>query len=442
MVTDELVQFAISAAPTDGAHAMMRLSLFDWAVCGVAGHNEPVSKLVRTMAQSDGGAPQATVFGGDMQLPARAAALVNGTISHALDFDDTHFAHIGHPSVAVVPAALAVAERIDDDGEVFLDACTIGVEASIRVGKWLGRAHYDHGFHQTATAGAFGAVVAAGRLLSLDATQMRHAIGIAATRASGLKSQFGTMGKPYHAGLAASTGVEAALLAQAGFISAPDALEGEQGFGPTHAGAASATAFDELGEHWLFDWVTHKYHACCHGTHAVIEALNSLSRRLQGKEVDTVRVNVHPSWLKVCDIAAPETGLEAKFSLRMTAAMALDGQDTGALDTFSDAICTVPKLVDLRDRVTVVPDDGLSVTAAHVTVQCVDGRKLTAVHDLRTPIPMPDRATKLRGKARALLGDAVFAPMWDAITSTDHPDLGALVHSIAADQSAPRAAAE
>ena len=167
--------------------------------------------LVRDMVLAEGGNTQAHLFGGGA-APLRGAALVNGTVSHALDYDDTHFAHIGHPSVAILPAALAVSEWDDRILVDMLESALVGMETSIRVGLWLGRAHYQAGFHQTATAGAFGAAVSVGRLLGFDTGQMRSVLGLTATRAAGLKAQFGTMGKPYNAGLAASAGVEAALL--------------------------------------------------------------------------------------------------------------------------------------------------------------------------------------------------------------------------------------
>ncbi|MDJ0628237.1 MAG: MmgE/PrpD family protein [Rhodobacter sp.] len=415
MPTPTLSRFAVAPVAAKVALDMMRLSLFDWAACGIAGRDEPVAQMLRGMVLAEGGAGEAALFGGG-RAPARAAALVNGAASHALDYDDTHFAHIGHPSVAVIPAALAIAERTDADGQAFLEACLVGAELSIRVGEWLGRAHYQAGFHQTATAGAFGAAAAAGRLLGLDAAGMAHALGLASTRAAGLKSQFGTMGKPYNAGIAAATGVEVALLAGAGFVSNPDGLEAAQGFGPTHAGQGIDAALIGLGQSWRFETVSHKFHACCHGTHAALEALSMLD--VAPETVESVEIATHPRWLTVCNIAEPATGLEAKFSFRLTAAMALAGYDTGAMNTFTDAACADPALVALRDKVGVVSDRDLPETAARVTV-ATQSRRRRAEHDLDAPLPLAQRRTRLQGKAAAMLGQEPAERLWQTVQRSD-----------------------
>ncbi len=261
------------AARTDlppDARATARLSLFDWMVCGLAGVDEPVAQKVRATLAGEGGHPVAAVMGA-ARLPARAAAMANGTTSHALDYDDTHFAHVGHLSVGIYPAALAAGEEVGASAAAVADAFLVGAESAIRVGLHLGRAHYDRGFHQTATAGAFGATVAAARLYGLTPAQTRAALGLCATRASGLKGQFGTMGKPLNAGIAASNGIECAAFARAGLTSADDGLEGAQGFIPTHADAPDPTA--AYSDRFLFPDIRYKLHACCHGTHAMIEAL-------------------------------------------------------------------------------------------------------------------------------------------------------------------------
>ncbi|MGO4914823.1 MmgE/PrpD family protein [Pseudogemmobacter sp. W21_MBD1_M6] len=420
-LTARIANFALMPARDipDSARDVMRLSLLDWAAVGIAGQDEPVARITRDMALAEAGRPVATVIGSAMRLPPRAAALVNGATSHALDYDDTHFAHIGHPSVAVVPAALAMAEQTGATGAAFLDAALIGVETSIRVGAWLGRAHYQTGFHQTGTAGAFGATAAACRLLGLDATRTAHALGLVATRASGLKSQFGTMGKPFNAGIAASNGVEAALLAGAGFVSNPRGIETAQGFGPTHAGEAIWSALDGLGTRFLFETVQHKFHACCHGTHAALEALAALKAQGGNNEVTGVTITTHSRWLTVCNVLAPVTGLEAKFSYRLTAAMMLSGYDTGALETFSDALCADPALCALRDRVEVKTDDAMAETACLVRLDHADGTSKEQFHDLDTPMPLAARRDKIRAKARSLLGRDRESAVWSAVESGD-----------------------
>ncbi|MFT7530946.1 MAG: 2-methylcitrate dehydratase PrpD, partial [Gammaproteobacteria bacterium] len=323
MLTQYLADFAISTQASsipESAREVARLSLLDWLAVGIAGCEEPVSNIVREMLAAEGGVAESTVFGQQIKLPARAAALANGTISHALDYDDTHFIYLGHPSVAVFPAAFAVAEKVGAGFEDFLDAALLGMESTCRIGAWLGREHYERGFHQTATAGSFGSTLAACRLLGLDVEQTCFALGQTASRASGLKAQFGTMGKPFHAGMAASNGVEAASLAQAGFVSCASAMEAEQGFAETHSVDFNdvAVALNGLGSSWVFETVQHKFHACCHGTHASLEAIGEMQGQtdLPGDSIDRVSITVHPSYLKVCNIAEPVTGLEAKFSLR------------------------------------------------------------------------------------------------------------------------------
>jgi 2-methylcitrate dehydratase PrpD len=408
-MTASIARFACGTRPIPAsALAVLKLSLLDWCAVSLAGKDEPVSSIVCKMVREEAGRGEASVIGLAGQFPARAAALANGTISHALDYDDTHFSYVGHPSVVIFPSALAIAEKTRASGDAFMTAALAGMEAACRIGAWLGTGHYQHGFHQTATSGTFGATVAAGRLLGLDEERMRHALGIAATRASGLKSQFGTMGKPFNAGISASNGVEAALLAKAGFVSRPDGLECAQGFAETHAGENNdpAAILRGLGESFWFESVQHKFHACCHGLHASLEALAKL-RAAPGfdmKGVEAINLTVNPQWLRVCDIKQPQTGLEAKFSYGLTSAMALSGLDTGALATYSNAACAVPVLVALRDKVTVAGDPAVSDTQARVVLRLSGGERRDTSFDLDKPLPPAERQSKVSAKAQSLLG--------------------------------------
>ena len=400
------------AVPDAAALDVMRLSLADWLAVGLAGTAEPVARITRDLAISEAGAGQATLFGGG-RVPARAAALVNGATSHALDYDDTHFAHIGHPSVAVIPAALALCEVQSCD---LLRAALAGCEASVRFGLAFGRAHYQTGFHQTATAGAFGATVAAGQVLGLSQDRMRHALGLAATRASGLKAQFGTMGKPYNAGIAASNGVECALLAARGMESNPEAVFGPLGFCDTHH--CDGQVSENTG--FLMTQVSHKFHACCHGLHATLEALELL-KPVDPAQIRRIEIATHPRWMSVCNQPSPTTGLGAKFSYRMVTALSLSGHSTAALDSYSDALCADPALIALRDKVHVTAQDGLSETAANVRIDGAEAR-----FDLAAPLSLAQRTDKMRTKIAALMGGQADA-VWQAGQSGDVAAITALM---------------
>jgi 2-methylcitrate dehydratase PrpD len=416
------------------ARRLAELSLFDWMVVARAGAQQPVAAIVRGLVEEEGGIPAASVVGGGRRVPARAAALANGTISHALDYDDTHFAHIGHPSVGIYPAALAAGESAGAAAGAVRDAFLLGAEASCRIGMVLGRAHYQRGFHQTATAGAFGATIAAGRLLGLDQGRMRHALSLVATRASGLKSQFGTMGKPFNAGISAANGIEAASLARRGFVSCDDGVGGPQGFVETHSDAPEPDAAwrDPPPERFVFEEIRYKLHACCHGTHATIEALREARARrpLAPGEVAGITVTTHPRWLRVCDIKQPRTGLEAKFSYVLLAAMVLAGVDTAAETTYGDALCGDPALRALAQRVAVVGDESLSDTEARVVVELASGERLAISHDLAAALPETVLEAGLRDKAQGLLGAATAERLWSAVARIERlsaADLGGLL---------------
>ena len=427
---------SLAAMPAKSIPASARryatLSLFDWIMCGRAGAQQDLSKIIRNYILEDAGKKSATVFGSKSKVPSRAAALVNGTISHALDYDDTHFAHIGHTSVGIYPAALAVGEEVKASASAIRDAYLLGAEAACRIGMVLGRGHYQKGFHQTATAGAFGATVAAGRLYQLNAQQMRAALSLVATRASGLKSQFGTMGKPFNAGMSASNGVEAAALAKRGFTSADDGVGGPQGFVETHA-----ESFDHVTPwqdpppgKFIFEDVQNKLHACCHGTHAMIEALKKAE--VSGDDVESITVTTHPRWLKVCDIKQPRTGLEVKFSYVHLAAMVAYGVDTSAEKIFTDALAIDAKLINLAKRVKVVTDESYNDTTQSVVIKLTLGQSQSIRHDLSDRVPMVALEAGLRNKANGLLESTQAEKLWTGIAEIEKlsaADLAKFLHA-------------
>ena len=405
------------------ARKMAQLSLFDWMVVSLAGADQPLADIIRNFVATEGGVEIAAVTGSSMRLPARAAALANGTISHALDYDDTHFAYIGHPSVAIFPAALAAAEEMRGSADDVINAFLLGAEATCRIGIVLGRDHYDAGFHQTATSGAFGATIAAARLYRLDRSAIRTALGLVSSRASGLKSQFGTMGKPFNAGAAAANGIEAASLARLGFTASHDAFAGPQSFLNAHHAAhdggkqISGWSLDNF----LFSSVSYKLHACCHGTHAMIEALLLLraNSTFLADDLKELRVEIAPRWQNVCDIKAPSTGLEIKFSYVFLAAMVLRGLDLAAYESYLDSHCDDADLVALARKVTVVGNDKFADSAARVTLYSRNDDTQSQDFDLLTPIDPLHLSKRLQAKAIALIGGVAAADLWSLVDNLE-----------------------
>lgn len=420
--------------PEDARQAA-RQCLLDFVGCALAGSREPLTEiLVREVALGEA-ASQAGLIGRRERATLLTAALINGAAGHALDFDDTHTGMGGHPSVPVLPALLALAEHTGASGRDFLTALVAGVELECRMGLLLGPKHYAAGFHATGTYGTFGAAAACAHLLGLDEQTWLNAMGLAGTQAAGLKSGFGTMAKPLHAGRAASAGLLAANLARGGFTAQPAILDVPQGFAATHACALpDVAALEEQPAHLSIRDTLFKVHAACYLTHAAIEAATLLRERhgLDPEKITSVEVEVHPSLLAVCNIEQPSTGLEGKFSLRATTALALLARDTRNPALFSDATMTDAKLIALRDRIRITPTKKYAATQARVVIESPAGRS-DAEYD--TGVPATDLAAQgqwLRDKF-LLLGAPVLGPSGaeslagqiDAID--EQPSLGALM---------------
>jgi 2-methylcitrate dehydratase PrpD len=407
-----------------------KMSILDWCGVAYAGKKEPVSKIVAEMVKEENGVNQARVITTGHNVSARGAALANGAAGHALDYDDTHFLFVGHPTSSALPTTLALGEELKSSIEEMLLAYMTGVEVSTRIGHILGYSHYNAGFHQTATSGSFGSTIAASKLLGLNEDQTINALGIVSTRASGIKSQFGTMGKPYHAGMAASNGIEAAKLSKLGFISRDDAIECDQGFFQTHGWDKQIPprAIENLGDDFLFPEIKYKFHACCHGLHSFLEALDELKQEnnFNPETIDEIAIETNPSWLKVCNIEEPKTGLEAKFSYRLTAAMSIYGKDTSNLDTYSDEICFDENMQRIRDKVKVIPNDKLSNTQSKISIK--DGsNNIENNHDLSDEIEKNILETKIINKSSSLLSKSKSNEISTMLNSPNNNNVSALV---------------
>jgi 2-methylcitrate dehydratase PrpD len=390
----------------ENVRELARQCVLDYLGVGLAGADDPLARILLDDANEAGGAPQAAVIGHGARLPVLSAALVNGAIAHALDYDDVNLAMPGHPSVAILPALLALAEERRASGKAVIAAFVAGYETCCRIGMALRPGHYTRGFHATGTVGAFGAAAACAHLLGLDAEATARALGIAGTQSAGLKSQFGTMCKPFHAGKAAQNGLLAARLAARGFSSRPDLIECSQGFAATHAPdffPEKALAEPRHGFH-IFNNLF-KYHAACYMTHAPIECGRQLREQFGAApaEIAAIALKLHSATDRVCNIPAPTDGLEAKFSLRQTVAMALAGVDTASLGAYSVATATDPALVALRERVSLDFREDFPEAGAEIEVELKDGRKASATFDAGIPnADIADQGARLAEKFDAL----------------------------------------
>ena len=387
---------------------VMRLCLLDWLIVGRAAKGDAVAESALAYA---GGQGEASLFFGG-GATARMAALANGTVSHALDYDDTHFAHIGHVSTVVIPAAVAVGEARDASFETILRAALMGAEAATRFGVWLGRDHYQIGYHQTATAGAIGAAVAAS--VAAGHSDARAALSNAAGFAAGLKAQFGTGMKPVNAGMAAANGVEAVLMAEARLSGSEAVFEA---FAETHHGIKDHAAWDGIGETWLFEAVTHKFYPCCHGTHAMIEALSEALQRMPAPERITVRT--HPRWMSVCNKPSVKDALEAKFSYRALAALLIQNGGTGVNEVGLQGLFPMTDAARaIMAQVEVIAVEGVSEEASRVTLEA-GGQVVQVEHDLRAPMSFEARLEKLLAKGEGVLPKAEATRFWDVVQSAD-----------------------
>jgi len=390
------------------ARELVRQCVLDTLGVAIAGADEEVTRIVRDFCLREGSNPAASLVCHSGRVSVRQAALVNGTASHALDYDDCNLTMPGHVSAAVLPAVLALADARGSSGRDLITAFAAGYEAGCSVGAMLAPGHYDRGFHSTGTSGTLGAAAACARLLGLDAGSTAQALSIAATTASGLKGLFGTMSKPFHAGRACENGVLAAELAAGGFFARGDGIECRQGFADTHT-----PTFDPSMARWRPAAGRHlhdnlfKYHAACYGTHGVID--------------------------KTCNIAHPVSSAEARFSMRHTVGMALVGHDTSAADAYGDGSLSDDRIGRLREVTTVVFIPDVNIAHSFITAKLSDGSSVRIGFDAGTPASdLAAQREKLVRKFRALvtpvLGSARCDALIGAIDSLDAmPNVAALL---------------
>jgi len=425
-----MAEFVSGASMGPEARERAALAFADTIGVMLAGAHEPAARMAQAMAADEGaGTGPCRVLGSALGAGPELAAFANGVAAHALDYDDMCFVSLAHPSCALVPALLAVGELVSARGARLLDAYVAGFEIECRLGTVMNPRHYhQRGWHCTSSIGTVGAAAAAARLLGLDAARTRHALGIAASAACGLKENLGTMVKPLHAGLAARNGVMAARLAERGFTASPHALDGPQGYlaAMDSEGASLEPAISDLGSRWeiLETGVTVKLYPSCAATHPPLDALVDLQRRerFRAADVEAIDVEVDSMTPRLLIHPRPASGLEAKFSMPFCAAAALV---YGRLDigTFDLEHIRNPEVQALLPRVTLRAnaafDTAAPLSRARVTVRLTDGRTLTQAADGARGYPGrltdDELATKFTACATGTLTAAGAAAAWPSL---------------------------
>lgn len=357
---------------------MAKLCLLDWFGVTLGGLREDLSPILQKLIAEMGGKGQATIIGSGQKTNVLLASLVNGSLSHALDFDDAHAGSFAHPTVTVAPAVLAVGEYRKVSGRDLITAFVLGFEVETRIGIAAGRAHYDKGWHATATTGRFGAAAGAAKLLGLNAGQLVNALGIAGTQAGGVRQVFGTMCKPFHAGKAAMDGVLAACLAGMGFTSSDCIIEGKFGFLDIFSPEPKAEKILEgIDSDYTILSVGFKPYASCAGTHTTIDAVKDIQSRekLSADDVLEIELELAKLPLDAAGIVEPKKALEGKFSVYHCAALAFLEGEAGE-DKFTDEKVNDPAIVNLRKKIKAKYNPDFKLLDAKVTVVTRDGRRV------------------------------------------------------------------
>jgi 2-methylcitrate dehydratase PrpD len=392
-VVDYIVASRFEAIPAQ-ALTVAKGAIQDCVGVALAGARHPAGAIPAEWARKCAGTGAATVWGQSFKTAAHDAALVNGTAAHALDYDDVTWGLIGHPSVSLVPSVLALGETIDASGRDVLHAYVVGFEVMAKLGRTTQPRHsLDGGWHATGTIGAFGATAACCKLLGLDAGQTAQALGIVYSMTSGNVSNFGTMCKPLHAGLAARNAVEASLWGQAGFTSLPHPFDGPRSFHEVYSRGlpADMAPLAELGRVYelVVRGVVIKPYPCGVALHPAIDAVHALKQEhaIDPDDIVSAEAGVtRYTFDKLCYLV-PQTGLEAKFSMPYTIARSLLDRSIG-FDTFTDRLVQDAKAQALTRRISMYVHDGIENAwkmgsrPVNVRLRLRDGRVLERQVDI------------------------------------------------------------
>ncbi|HEX7233408.1 MAG TPA: MmgE/PrpD family protein [Candidatus Binatia bacterium] len=392
------------------AIAQGKRGVLDWLGCALAGSRHPTLDRLLLVLQECGGKPQATVFGRCLKLGFLEAPIANGQAGHLLDYDDTHLGGtLLHASSPILAALFSLAERGLVSGTEFLMAYAAGFEAGVRSGR-TAPGHHKGGWHLTGTLGAIAAGVASGKLLRLDANRLTYTMAIAATQSAGMQQNRGNMCKSFHAGKAASSGVLAAFLAERGFDGSLEIIEGKRGYCRIYSDAAAPEELvHELGIRWEIERNGHKPYACGVLQHPAIDAVIAIrsAADIDPTRIEAIELRVNPLVISVTGVEAPGTGLQSKFSVYHSAAVAwIDS--AARIPQYTDERASDPAVVALRQRIKVTVDESLRSDQAEA-VAIVDGvRHRTFIEHASgtadNPMSNPEIEAKFLANAEPIIG--------------------------------------
>lgn len=398
-------------------------ALVDFIGCAVGASRDAPVLPILPVIKSWNATGKARIFCGGRTTPA-LAVLANGTMTHAMDYDDTHPAGAGHPSGPCWSTALALSEEFGYTEKQAIAAFIAGFEVMAKLGgggpPGVGRSLQRRGLHPTSVFGRAGAAAVACSLMGLDEQRIAYTLGVAATTAGGLVGSFGTHGKPFHAGKAAMDGILAAQLAANGFISATHLFELEKGLLDVFIQnrETEVPALDDFGVNWELLGNSFKPFASCRATHASTQAARSIADQVKGRKITAVHARVHPNALVTAGKTAPRTPLEGKFSVPFCISMGLSGYRVVQTD-FVDATMRDPAVANLVPLVKLeaVPDQ--PPYRAYLDVTLDNGEHVKAHTDIvmghpDNPMSWDALRAKFEGLVEPIMGKAKTAELFEA----------------------------
>jgi 2-methylcitrate dehydratase PrpD len=365
----------------DDAIQRSKWAMVDGIAVTFAGIPHEVGRSIIAFVKELGGKPTSTILGDGHRTSPPWAAYANGTLSHAIDYDDTNYHMGGHPTAPLLAAILAVGEKVRASGKDLLLSYILGLEVETKIGLTINKVHYNLGWHPTATLGTLGAAAACAKVMNLNREQILMALGMAGSQASALKQNFGTMTKPLHVGQAAKNGVLSALLASKGWTADREILEGHFGFCNLFAGRGLYDLKDmseNLGKPFdiLEPGVQIKKYPCCGSTHPTLDALSNILKEhtLQPDEIVSVESDIHPDRIHVLLHPDPKTDLEAKFSLQYCIATMILNKGRVSITDFTEERVTGDVVHSFLPKIKVTQQPSLKPWHVRLRIRLRDGQ--------------------------------------------------------------------